>query len=209
MIVVSGYRRTGTSAMMRALGIGGIPLIYTPEIEEANTQDGDYVVSPSGMWELGRGLYMRPDIMGPTAEKYGSFAVKVFFDGLPNLPVVDNHVWEVVFMERDADEIRASCEKAQASVKKVMEPAGSSEDRFDVYRDYNQDDIDEVLSIVSERSDMKVQRVEFADLIGNPVRVFNGLNLPIDIVAAAGSIDPEFYRIRRQSWQHQHGQCLT
>ena len=200
MIVVSGFRRSGTSAMMRALGIGGLEIICTPKLENANVNDNGYFVSPSGLWELGRPLYIRPDVMGPIAQDYPSHLVKVFYDGLPCLPVVNNHTWNVIFMQRDPDEIRASCEKAQASVKKAMEPAEPSSDRFDVYRDYNQNDIDEVLNIVSERSDMKVQRVEFADLIGDPVRVFNGLNLPIDVKAAAGSIDPEFYRIRRQSW---------
>lgn len=183
--------------MMRALGKGGVPLVCLPGIEELNVRDGGYKPNPLGLFEIGQRVYKTTAVMSSMARSLPVAAVKVFFDGLVGLPVVDNHIWTVIFMHRNPDEIVESCRISRASVETQFDPAEPGDDRWDVFREYNQDDINEVVRLCQQRTDMNLHEVDFADLIADPLSVFEGLRLPIDCKSAAGSIDPKFYRVRK------------
>jgi len=203
IFVVSGYRRTGTSAMMKALHAGGIPAIFSPHIEDGNPDANGYKPNPGGLWEVGFTQYMNADFLRRFIPD--DSCIKIMFDGLPCLP---QRKYKIIFMERDPEEITASTDRVDQHIIDAsggkMRP-GSEAGRitnclpFCNFRPYNQEDIDHVLGICDTRSDMHVIRVQFSELIKNPQRVFTTLALmgvPIKVHDAAAVIDSKLHRVR-------------
>lgn len=205
LIVVSGYRRCGTSAMMQALHAGGVEIIYVPQLEGGNPDYNNYQPNPGGLYEMGLGQYMHAKILRALPDKG---VVKILFDGLPCLPKKD---YKIIFMSRNLEEIEASTARVDEHIlgqpgrqrglaSKADEITGILP--FCVYRPYNQQDIDHVLGICDARSDMEVIHINYADVIDNPYMVFEGLRkrgIPIDVDKAAEIIDPKLYRARKSA----------
>jgi len=201
--IVSGYRRTGTSAMMKALHVGGIPAIYADAMEVVNPDANGYQPNPGGLYEVGLNQYMNADLL---REMPDDSVVKILFDGLPCLPCRN---YKIIWMERDLDEIQASTERVDQHIikegKGKIKPASEEFSEvshllpFCCFRPYNQKDMDHVLGICEARSDMYVIKVQFSELIKQPKRVFTTLKLmgvPINVSKAAAVIDPLLHRIR-------------
>jgi hypothetical protein len=194
--VVSGYRRCGTSAMMHALGAGGIPLITVPDIEQMNCGINGYKPNPGGLYEVGRNLYMEPGILIQLLQ-HGR-AIKIFFDGLPILPKGE---YRIIYMRRDPQEIQKSLDIALDNVRTAgWIPSSGGRKPFDIFSPYAQKEIDWVLGICETRSDMELSIVDYADLVERPGEVLEGLALPIDVDAAAKVIDRKFYRTRGKDY---------
>jgi len=196
--VVSGYRRSGTTAMMRALNQGGLDFLADKELQsEWNQapQDGYQPLPDGGLFELGRNSYINPKIMRMLIDKApDQICIKVFFDGLPVLPVSD---YTVIFMRRDADEIEQSMQAVDRYKRKRDFPVHKrARLPFDVYAPYDANNLKHCLDIAKARQDMKVLEVEFRDLVEDPGAVLTRLELPIDIEKAASAIDPDWYRCR-------------
>ena len=198
--VVSGYRRSGTTAMMKALHCGGLPVLCNSKIDDNCKRlpevDG-YKPTPTGLqFEIGQSFYMDPDFMAQYVVKNPGSAVKVFFDGLPNLPA---HDYVVVFMHRDPGEIRESLQRAE-DYRKAINMRDNRKDRlpFDVYKDYTPEHVDYCYRIARQRRDMKVIDVNFVDLVRKPIEVLSWIRniIPIDLEKAAEAIDPDWYRCR-------------
>lgn len=109
--IVSGYMRTGTSMMMKALIVGGMDAVYDTKRDEhlaAMTSDDDWTI------QHGESVYE------PSDQRFREFGfprqyegklLKVLFGGLPALaPHAGGYHY--VFMERDPEEIRQSYEGA-------------------------------------------------------------------------------------------------
>lgn len=197
--IVSGYRRTGTSAMVKALSKGlSERILYAPEREDIPVIDG-YQPNPGGIFEIGHGRYKRPEFMRDHLKYDG--IIKVFFDGLPALPADD---YVIVFMLRSPDEITLSLDRAAEYFVANQQGSQLSQDHglrnypFDVFSPYNQDDIDQVLGICEQRNDMKLHIVQYQDLIDVPEAVFARMKrdtIPdLNIYAAAAVINPEYHR---------------
>ncbi len=211
--IVSGYRRTGTSAMMKALHAGGISAIYMPDLDEqVNPNHNGYQPNPGGLYEVGLNQYMNVDFLREISDES---VVKILFDGLPFLPYRD---YKIIWMERDLEEIQASTERVDLHIIEAACGAMPSDEGvkyalqkkaekitkllpFNCFKPYNQKDMDHVLGICEARSDMCVIKIQFSELIRQPQRVFTTLKLmgvPINVHKAAAVIDEKLYRVRKE-----------
>lgn len=198
MIVVSGYRRTGTSAMMEALFRGLLQLTilaYSDEDDNMrNVEIDGYSPNPGLLYEVG-GHVRNASFLRIQPE---GVLIKIFFDSVVNLPSGEH---TVIFMERDESEIRDSLERVQEHFDKIGHKAnmGDTPERtFDIFREYDQDDIDHVIGILEQRKDIKLIRVNYRDLVEHPKREFRRIaeHLDLDIEKAASVIDERYYRSR-------------
>jgi hypothetical protein len=196
--IVSGYRRSGTSCMMKALyaGLTEGQILYQPGQERIGAQEENgYLPNPSGLHEVGQAYYMRPRFLRQIPD--GSL-LKVLYDGLPHLPKRD---YVVVFMHRDPDEIQASCDRVDLHLRQVgVNENGKAWYPFDSFRPYSQEDIDHVVDICEVRADIKLIHVDFRWLVENPLESFRRLStaIPIDPEKSAEIIKPDFYRFRSE-----------
>lgn len=202
--LVSGYRRSGTSAMMRALIAGGLKAVRDGGLERTgNAPDSTgWRPNPGGLYEVGRNFWRQPPFL--KALRNG-LLYKCFFDILPNLPGRSCE-YAVVFMRRDPREIEASLERTREYLRdRKIVGVAPLHWPFDVYRDYDQRCIDMVLGICGERRDVRLMEVDYAELVADPLRTLSRVaaffELPdFNLEAAAEVIDPELYR-------HHAGAC--
>lgn len=202
-VIVSGYRRCGTSVMMKALTsvLKGFQAGHRIEndVRFGNRYLDGYIPNPSPLLEIGSRNYLKASFL---REMPDNVIVKIFFDGLIALPSGD---YLIIFMERDPLEIKASLKKVNDHLDKMGgRTVPVVEASFDVYREYNQEDIDHVKGIMRERRDVRLLEVDFRELVEDPIAVFNKIKyspigrerLDIDVWRAASFIKPEFYRER-------------
>lgn len=196
--VVSGHRRSGTSAMMSALyaGLKEGQILYQPAQERLNKPEEGYVPNPGHLYEVGRAYYTSAKFLRMMPH---DSLVKILWDGLANLPKGD---YTVIFMERDENEINASVARSDAHLRSQgVRENPQTAFTFDVFRPYDQDNIDHVLGIMEMRKDVRLLRVGFKDVIDNPLREFERISkyVSIDPEKAASVINPKFYRFRKDS----------
>jgi hypothetical protein len=182
---------------MKALyaGLQSGEVLYTPEQNHIGSKDIDgYAPNPSQLWEVGQTFYMNPEF--PRKIPDGSL-LKILYDGLCHLP---QRAWTIVFMHRDPDEIKASCDRVDAHLRAAnVRENPKAWLPFDVFRPYNQQDIDHVIGIMEMRADVKLIHIQFADLMANPLETFQALQaegIPIDPLKCAAVINPDFHRFR-------------
>ena len=104
LYVVSGFMRTGTSMMMKALEAGGMDACYRQSRDEMKNRFADEHYDPNigGLYELERGDYQKPDF----PKGYEGKLIKALNQGIPKMAVMPEI--RAVFMRRDAEEIRQS-----------------------------------------------------------------------------------------------------
>jgi hypothetical protein len=114
--IVSGYRRTGTSMMMRALSKGSgagfhitrriytkkLRVLASNESEESNQEVNGYRPNPNGLFEVSHGRYLNALYLRKLPH---GCLIKIFFDGLIALP---HSQYKIIFMTRNHREIEAS-----------------------------------------------------------------------------------------------------
>lgn len=195
---------------MRAIqnGLLSGAVLYQPGQEKIGDGDeGGYTPNPSGLLEVGQWYYQNAEFLRQIPDES---VVKILYDGLPNLPRGD---YMVIFMERDPEEIRASCDRVDRHLRQVGVVENPARDYvFDCFRPYRQDDIDHVLGICEVRADIRLHRVNYRDMVDNPVETFRGLArtnlgrplLPIDPERAAEIIDSKHYRFRGSDAHNQN-----
>jgi hypothetical protein len=201
--IVSGYRRSGTGMMMRVLSIAlpGRTVLYQPSQEKAlNQKVGNYRPSPSGLLETAQLYYLDPRAM---RERFkDEHVLKIFFDGLPTLPVFrDHHAYTIIFMLRAEAEINKSLEKVanyHYLINKEEQPP--SDLVLNVYAPYDQLHIDHVLDIVRVRSDMQCFGVQYEDFVEDPLAGLQSLarsGVPLsNLEEAAAIVNPKLRRAR-------------
>jgi len=187
---------------MRAIqhGLRSGAVLYQPGQERIGEKaEGGYLPNPSGLLEVGQWYYMNAEFLRQIPDES---VVKILYDGIPNLPQGD---YVVVFMERDPDEIRASCDRVDRHLRQVGVVENPARDYvFDCFRPYRQEDIDHVLGICEARDDIHLIRVQYRDLVDDPVSTLSRLAstplgrplLPIDPERAAEIIDSKHYRYK-------------
>lgn len=170
--IVSGFPRSGTSMMMRALLAGGLPCVYSTKGDEdrnCNARKTGYTPNPHGFFE-------NADLSPSAWPNYAGKAVKVIRDNLYLLPTLP---MQVVYMRRDPVEIKASHDATESGC------------RLGDYFAKVESDVKRTGAIV----------LDYADVVADPLKALLSLNWPINAVAAAATIDPALYRHRGASWR--------
>ncbi len=181
--IVSGFMRSGTSMMMRALAEGGLTPVINKNRDIMNLQwgDADYTPNESGFYELSHAQYNE---LGFPA-RYEGRLIKVLFGGIPKLCAGD---YKIVFMLRDPEEIRQSYE------------AFFGRQAPSVLEEYHKL-IDYCLGILEVRKDCQYEVIEYKDVVANPLHFFYKLSASgwkIDPIKASTVVDPSLFRFRRE-----------
>jgi hypothetical protein len=179
--VVSGYMRSGTSMMMKALEQGGMSACYNTgkdRILSEKYEHEDYHPNPEGFYELGRKEFDAEDFTG----MYEGRLIKALHWRLKTLPPFR---YKVVFMLRNPKEIEVSYLKMfQQRPPFVLHK----------YPDF----IKKTLALLAKRKDMDVTTVWHRDMIESPRTVLQHLSrcgFPLtDIEAGCAAVNHGLYR---------------
>ncbi len=184
--VVSGLPRSGTSLMMRMLAAGGIP----PLTDHQRTADDD---NPGGYYEFERVKQLEKGDTAWLATASGQ-AIKVISMLLRHLPA-DYH-YQVIFMERDLDEILASQRKMLVNRDEDPDAVDATQMRA-LFGQHLQ----EINQWLAAQSNFELLYINHRTLLTEPEpaisRVEHFLSQPIDSAAMAAVIDPTLYRNRQ------------
>ena len=161
MVVVTGYKRSGTSLMMALVGALGVPLNYTPAFEAA-LRRGHGGSNP---------FYYEhaPFTASPSPPRSFEGAVKVFAPVLQhNLPADRGHVF-VLWMRRDPAAMERSLRRYKAPETPYAGPAGHSSSTLE-------DDLANIASLEAWHRDAELRNphlltVDFDELLEAPREV--------------------------------------
>lgn len=185
--IVSGFMRTGTSAMMAALIAGGMQAEWSEKRDKIaeNCADKHYHPNPKGLYEINLSEYN--ELNFPLA--YQNKLIKVMVWGLNNLSV-NTEGYRIILMKRDKEEIRQSYE---AFFGRSL--------NMPWFTTYEERMIQTAKSLHNRKDVESVNIIEYRDLINNPDSIFfdlinNGWN--IDSEKAESIIDVKQYRFRKE-----------
>lgn len=181
--VISGFMRSGTSMMMKALEAGGMEACYRQSRDEMKNRFADEHYDPNigGLYELERKDYLKPDF----PRGYEGKLIKALQLGPGRMKVMPGGI-KVVFMRRDAEEQRQSYD---AFFGQDAYTAKGIEER-----------VKDSLDAIYNRRDTTCLELWYANVIEHPresmerVQTFFGADLDID--AAVSVVDPQYYRFR-------------
>ena len=191
IFMVTGFMRSGTSMMMKALGAGGMPLAYEPKRDEMNQRfgDSDYQPNEGGFYEMERETYQHPDFPLP----FKGRLIKGLVGCLQRLPVAK---YKIVMMMRDPEEIRQSYEAF------FNKPCPNIGGRKFTNKNY-QKAIEEHIEQIDNRLDAEVLIVNYREVVEDPEKRFRFLlnwgRWPIDPIKAAAVVNPDKCRFRREN----------
>src|SRR5262245_34492606 len=187
IVVVSGLPRSGTSMAMKMLEAGGVPIV-TDGIRTADESN------PKGYYEFERVKEL--DKNGDTAwlgDARGK-AVKIISFLLTYLP--DGYDYQVVFMNRDIDEVLASQNKMLVARGEHPDTAGDAQMRK-VYEQH----LAKVERFLRNRACFATLRVGYKDVIDNPstqaARINEFLGGRLNVARMSEVADRELYRNRK------------
>jgi len=188
LYVVSGFMRTGTSMMMKALEAGGLETAYKQSREEMRLKFADEHYDPNigGLYELERADYQEKGF----PKKYAGKLIKALNMAIPGMDVMDDRI-KVVYMRRDTEEIRQSYDAffGHQLNKKVIENLQEIQSNI-IERIKNRKDV------------LSINVFWFRNVINNPLKHFNILKQNgwnIDVEKAVEVVDPEYYRFRLEN----------
>lgn len=184
--VVSGWMRSGTSMMMRALEAGGMEACYrvSRDVMKNRYADEHYDPNLGGLYELERKDYAAPDF--PAG--YEGKLIKALRMGVANMNVMPGGI-KCLFMLRDPEEQRQSYMAFFGGQAPTVEVISQQVERARLGA-YN-------------RRDTEVLELAYRDVIEVPyqsferVKAFFGVDL--DVAKAAAIVDPELYRYRLEA----------
>ena len=185
--VVSGLPRSGTSLMMQALDVGGIP----PLTDGERAADED---NPRGYYELEGVKQIRQD--DSFLDAAPGKAVKLIHALVTSLPA--RQPYRVIMMRRDLDEVlrsqSAMLERSDRSGAKLTDEALKAS---------FQQQMDKACAWLDRQPNIQRLDVDYASLIADPERemqrVAAFLGGELDAQAMAKTVDPSLYRNRGAS----------
>jgi len=186
IIVVSGLPRSGTSMAMRMLEAGGLPLV-TDGLRSADASN------PNGYYEFEPVKDL--DKPGDHAWLRGARGkgVKIISLLLTHLP--ESFDYQVVFMQRDLDEIIASQDEMLVA---RGEAQGAEDDRMHALYGEHLARVDRFLS---QRSCFSTLRLPYAGVLATPAaeaaRLNEFLGGQLDVTRMAAVAEPKLYRNRK------------
>jgi hypothetical protein len=186
LYVVSGFMRTGSSMMMKALETGGMDTEYKQSRDEMKDHFADEHYDPNigGLYELERQDYRAFGF----PRKYKGKLIKALNTGIPRMTVMSSGI-RVVFMRRDPEEIRQSYD---AFFNKQLQNINHIERTMDL-----------IIEQIKNRKDVISMDVFwYREVVNNPSYYFQLLRnhgWPIDIDKAASVIDPKYCRFKKEN----------
>ena len=185
IVVVSGLPRSGTSMAMRMLEAGGLPLV-TDGLRTADDSN------PNGYYEFEPVKELdKPGDHAWLADARGK-GVKIISLLLTHLP--ERFDYQVVFMQRDLNEILASQDKM---LEVRGEEKGAADDRM---RALYTEHLGRVDRFLSQRSCFSTLRLPYAGVLANPAadaaRLNEFLGGHLDVSRMAEVAEPRLYRNR-------------
>lgn len=180
--IVSGYIRSGTSMMMKALMAGGLNGYYNEKTEARlrRMATPEYKANPNGFYELS-GREMNADDF---PKKHEGRLIKVLHNGLSKLSIGK---YKIVFMLRDPAEIMQSIKKVYGK-NCILDPK-----KYDLW-------MKESIAYLMNRRDVRVTVLNYSDVVKDPLRSFQKLRkagFPINPVKAAATVDKTLYRNKK------------
>lgn len=182
--IVSGYMRTGTSMMMKALESGGMETFYRKSRDDFRKgfADENYDPNTGGLYEI-----ERKDVTDDFPEKFKGKLIKCLMDGLHKVQVMPKI--KVVFMRRDFEEIRQSYQAFFSN------PLQLDEKKFI-------DKTERAISMLLNRKDVELTILNYRDVIKNPMIQFTKLynnEWPINPIECSKVVNPELYRFQKEN----------
>ena len=180
--VVSGLPRSGTSLMMQLLAAAGRETLS--DAKRAADED-----NPLGYFELEKTLELAKDVSWLPGAR--GKAVKIVAQLLPMLP--RNEHYQVIFMQRDLNEVIAS-QRAMLARRGVL---GASLGEAELATTFA-DQLERVHRHLEGRREFRELLVDYGELVSDPVaaveRVADFVGAPFDRAAAGRSVRPELRR---------------
>lgn len=194
--IVSGFMRSGTSCMMKALEAGGLEAVYNPDRDIMNKQHGDenYQINSGGFYELNGKQYQHPDF----PDNHEGKLVKYLWGGMPLLRASES-VKHIIFMRRPVVEIAASYEAAFGSKHPQAIPELDAK-------------LDRIQDILAMRRDVRLSVVDYRNVLLDPIGIFLLLEkrgFQIDYSKSAAIVDVTQYRHKGYSLTRPAKQRLT
>lgn len=188
LYVVSGFMRTGTSMMMKALEAGGLEASYQQSREEMREKFADDKYDPNvgGLYELEKKDYQKMNF----PKDYEGNLIKTLNTGIPNMSVMPNGI-KVIFMRRDVEEIRQSYD----AFFDMQLSAVQNRDKFNSR-------MEKIIEQIRNRKDvLSLDVFWYRDVVKNPRKYFeilksNGWNIDID--KCVNVIDPQYCRFKKE-----------
>ena len=182
IIIVSGLPRSGTSVMMQMLDYGGLETV-TDNIRGADTDN------PRGYYEFEQVKKVKADASWLPGIR--GKAVKMVSQLLYDLP--PNEKYQIVFMERDFDEMLESQEKM---LKRLGRPAAPRDKIKDAYVIH----LKRLFEWLKHQRNMQILCVNYNKLMQEPGeqarRVSEFLEGKTNIEEMVKAVDPALYRNR-------------
>lgn len=186
LYIVSGYMRSGTSMMMRALEAGGMETVSRESREEFRRKfsDDKYDPNEGGLFELSQEDLKAADF----PQKFKGKLIKCLVGG-PLFKMCVMPQIKIIFMRRDPEEIRQSF---QAFFNQSMFIPEKS------FTDY----MEKVVAVLRNRRDTEVVVLNYREVVENPVKYFAELKeqgWPIDPEKSALVVNPKLHRFRKEN----------
>lgn len=177
LYVVSGFMRTGTSMMMKALEAGGMNACYRESKDELRDRhiQGSYNPNEGGLYELEDQDYKQWDF----PRGYSGKLIKSLNTGVTRFAVMPEGI-RVVFMKRNPIEIQAS----------FIKFFGKELRRLELY----ERNMNDIIERIENRKDVKsISVLEYDLVLQCPSRCFSEIResgWPIDVDSASAVVDP-------------------
>lgn len=170
--IVSGYMRTGTSMMMKALEQGGMETAWDKRrINPGANRDGMYELSEDEIYSPGF----------PT--QYESKVIKLLST---KVRILKPGKYLIVFMRRNATEVLKSYAKAFKEKPPLIEKSVD-------------EDAEDAIAWLSQKGGVHLTVLDYCDVLDAPLATFTalaGAGWPIDPQKAAKVVDPLQHRVR-------------
>ncbi|MBK5298234.1 MAG: sulfotransferase family protein [Vicinamibacteria bacterium] len=189
IVVVSGLPRSGTSMMMQMLQAGGLEIVT----DAVRTPDGS---NPKGYFEFEAVKDL--DKGAPPAWLAGARgkAVKIVSSLVRWLP--ETYDYQVIFMERNLDEVIASQNRMLAERGSLQDEAQNAR-----FRHLYQTHIEDTLRLLRGRGSVSMLVVDYSETLARPAdtarRVDRFLRGRLDVDRMAAAADPALHRNRSRT----------
>ena len=185
--VVSGMGRSGTSMMMNALIMGGVPGAYEPDkaIDRlAKLKANGYDANPNGVFEL-----YKPDVVRLFPDGLDGYAVKIADFMWERLQGLASQGINVVYILRNREDVCSSMKAFNPLCNK--EAVGKRRDS----------QLDIIRCVMSRPDVVNVTVISYEDVIADPLRSFEILKeagFPINVVKAASVVNPNYQHFKEK-----------